>query len=115
MVHDGSGVRTRGWVYTRGVRSHDWIDRRSLALHELVAAKLEADPALLGVARANLTRWLAANPTGALLEWRHVLEVTPLPQVVALLRSTSETAVRLRQSVCGPPDACRTSDDPATL
>lgn len=80
------------------MRSHDWIDRRSLALHELVATKLEADPALLDVARSNLTRWLAAHPTGALVEWRHLLEVTSLPQLVALLRSTSETAVRLRQS-----------------
>jgi hypothetical protein len=79
------------------VRSHDWIDRRSLALHEAVAAKLEANPALLEVARANLTRWLAANPAAVLSEWRRILEM-PLPQLLALLRSPEEEAARLRQS-----------------
>jgi hypothetical protein len=80
------------------VRSHEWIDRRSLALHEAVAAKLEAAPALLEVARANLSRWLHANPSAALMEWGGVLERSSLPELVALLRSTSESAVRLRQS-----------------
>ena len=57
----GTVVIPRGRpVYTRGVRTHEWIDRRSLALHEAVAAKLEAQPQLLDVARANLARWLPA-------------------------------------------------------
>lgn len=43
-------------------------DRRSPALHEAVAAKLEADPTLLSVARANLVRWLDIAPQAALLE-----------------------------------------------
>jgi len=80
------------------VRSHEWIDRRSLALHEAVAAKLEAHPELLQLARANLRRWLSANPAPALREWQQLLERTPLPQVLALLRSPTETAARLRQS-----------------
>jgi hypothetical protein len=79
------------------VRSHEWIDQRSLALHEAVAAKLEADPTLLNVARANLHRWLSTSARPALIEWRQVLDA-PLPQLVALLRSTSEHATRLRQS-----------------
>jgi len=85
-------------VYTRPVRSHEWIDRRSLALHEAVAAKLEAQPQLLDVARNNLQRWLSANTSAALREWWHLLEVTPLPALLVLLRSPGDEAARLRQS-----------------
>jgi hypothetical protein len=81
--------------YTVGVRSHQWIDQRSLAL---VAAKLEAHPQLLNVARQNLERWLRQNPATAVREWRRILDSTPLPEVVALLRSSSDEAARLRQS-----------------
>lgn len=80
------------------MRSHEWIDQRSLALHEAVAARLEADPALLEVARANLQRWLSTTPRPALLEWQQLLDVTPLPQLLTLLRSTGDRAARLRQS-----------------
>ena len=80
------------------MRSHEWIDRRSLALHEAVATKLEAQPQLLDVARANLQRWLRTNPSAALREWRQVLEGTTLPALLALLRSTGDEAARLRQS-----------------
>ena len=85
-------------VYTPLVRSHDWIDRRSLALHEAVAAKLEANPELLQLACANLRRWLSTSPAPALREWQEVLDRTPLPQLLALLRSPTDTAARLRQS-----------------
>jgi hypothetical protein len=80
------------------VRSHEWIDRRSLALHEAVAAKLEAQPDLTRVARENVERWLRANETAALLEWRRLLDVMSMPDLVALLRSPGEDAARLRQS-----------------
>jgi predicted NACHT family NTPase len=80
------------------VRSHDWIDRRSLALHDAVAARLEAQPELLDVARRNVARWLSRGTQGALLEWQALLERLSVSDVVALLRSESETAVRLRQS-----------------
>jgi hypothetical protein len=80
------------------MRSHEWIDRRSLALHEAVAAKLEADPSLLNVARDNLDRWLRVASRPALLEWQRLLEVTPVPQLLALLRASDERAARLRQS-----------------
>jgi hypothetical protein len=85
-------------AYTRDVRSHAWVDRRSLALHETVAAKIEARPELLDVARANLTRWISRSPQGALLEWQRLLDRVTIPELVALLRSESETAARLRQS-----------------
>jgi hypothetical protein len=80
------------------VRSHQWIDQRSLALHEAVAAKLEAQPQLLDIARRNLERWSRSNPGAAVREWRTILDSTPLPEVLALLRSGSENAARLRQS-----------------
>ena len=80
------------------MRCHLWIDQRSLALHEAVAAKLEAHPELLDVARQNLERWLQKNPATAVREWRRILDSTPLPEVVALLRSSSDEAARLRQS-----------------
>lgn len=85
-------------VYTRLVRSHAWIDRRSLALHEAVAAKIEARPELLDVARANLARWISHSPRGALLEWQRLLDGMPLAQLLALLRADCETSARLRQS-----------------
>ena len=77
------------------MRSHEWIDRRSLALHEAVLA---ADPRLLAVAHANLTRWLSLSSRPALIEWRQLLEVTPLPRLLDLLRSPDDEAARLRQS-----------------
>jgi hypothetical protein len=92
------GVGTRIPDYTRGVRSHVWIDQRSLALHEAVAAKLEAQPQLLEVARANLQRWLSTNHATVLREWRQRLDASPLPVLLALLRSPDDEAARLRQS-----------------
>jgi hypothetical protein len=80
------------------MRSHQWIDERSLALHEAVAARLEAEPHLLEVARANLQRWLAARPVAALREWQRLLDGLPLLQLLQLLRSPEDEAVRLRQS-----------------
>lgn len=80
------------------MRSHEWIDARSLALHRAVAARLEAEPQLLEVARANLRRWLAASPAAPLHEWQRLLDTLPLPQLLQLLRSASEEAAQLRQS-----------------
>jgi hypothetical protein len=85
-------------IISLDMRSHEWIDERSLALHEAVAARLEAQPQLLEVARANLQRWLAARPVVALREWQRLLDSLPLPQLVQLLRSPEEEAARLRQS-----------------
>jgi hypothetical protein len=80
------------------VRSHDWIDRRSLALHEAVAVKLEAEPALLEVARSNLRRWQNEHFEPALREWQDLLDRVSLEELLALLRSSSEEDARLRQS-----------------
>jgi hypothetical protein len=81
-----------------GMRSHEWIDQRSLGLHEAVADRIEAQPQLLDLARANLGRWLAAGRTPALEEWQQLLDRLSVTEVVALLRSADERAARLRQS-----------------
>lgn len=80
------------------MRSHDWVDRRSLALHDAIAAKIEADPGLLDVARGNLLRWISQRSSAALLEWLDLLDRTPVTEVARLLRSQGEYAARLRQS-----------------
>jgi hypothetical protein len=80
------------------VRTHEWIDRRSLALHDAVAAKLEARPELLEVARANLRRWPPDNRAAALDEWARLLDTLSLPALIVLLRASDERATRLRQS-----------------
>ena len=80
------------------MRSHEWIERRSLGLHQAVADKLAADPALLELARANLERWSARGGCAALREWKRILATVSLPDLLALLRSPSEEAARLRQS-----------------
>jgi hypothetical protein len=94
------GAVSSPWVpvYTHLARSHQWIEQRSLTLHEAVARKLEAQPELLEVARANLCRWRNTNPTQALQEWQGLLDRLPLPQLRAMLRSPTEAAARLRQS-----------------
>lgn len=84
--------------YTRTVRSHTWIDERSLALHEAVAARLEADPTLIETAATNLQRWLQRRAEPAWLEWQRLLETASLSDLLVLLRSPDEHAARLRQS-----------------
>lgn len=82
-------------------RSHSWEDQRSLALGRAVADKLESHPELLAVAHTNLGRWIELSSEASLavhLEWREILEKNSLAEILALLRSESEEACRLRQS-----------------
>jgi hypothetical protein len=83
-----------------GLLKHRLAEARSLALHCLIARKITAEPALLGVARRNLEAWLARygdRSPRALEEWRAVLE-RPWPEVAALITDPGEAAARLRQS-----------------
>jgi hypothetical protein len=80
------------------VRSHDWIDRRSLALHSAVATKLEADATVIALARRNVERWSREHGSPAIAEWKRILDEAPVSEIVRLLRSTDENAIRLRQS-----------------
>ena len=78
---------------------HTRLDERSIALHQLVAEKVRAAPALLDKARANVRRWQEANegPSPALTEWAQILR-SPANDVLALLTERSPRATRLRQS-----------------
>jgi hypothetical protein len=78
---------------------HGRLDARSLALHQLVAEKVQAAPALLDKARENVRRWqeTSGTATPALAEWAQIL-ADPIDQIVALLAERSERATRLRQS-----------------
>jgi hypothetical protein len=78
---------------------HSRLDERSLAMHQLVAAKVQADPTLLDKARENVRRWRAreGSPDLALGEWEQILN-TSVNQVAQFLAERSERATRLRQS-----------------
>jgi hypothetical protein len=84
-----------GTVYS----DHSRVDERSLAMHQLIAKKVQADPALLGKAWDNLRRWqqIEGSPKLALAEWQQILSA-PLEQLTALLSERSERATWLRQS-----------------
>ena len=85
---------------SRGLLKHRLAEARSLALHCLIARKIAAEPALLGVARRNLEAWLARygdDPPRALEEWRAIL-ARPWPEIAALITDPGEEAARLRQS-----------------
>jgi len=85
---------------SRGLLKHRLAEVRSLALHCLIARKIAADPALLEVARRNLTVWRARygnSPPRALEEWRAIL-ARPWLEIAALITGPDEDAARLRQS-----------------
>ena len=82
------------------MKDHRLIGERSLAFHRLIAAKLRADPALLGLALANLDRWEAgASPRllPVLAEWRALLAGPP-DELLTVLTGENERSARPRQS-----------------
>jgi len=87
---------------------HDILDDRSLEMDRVIAERIRANPKLVQIALANIERWLA-NPDysessrQAALEWKGIIENTPVGALVTLLESSSEEARRLRQSspFCG--------------
>jgi hypothetical protein len=78
---------------------HSRLDERSLALHQRIAEKVLADPALLDKARDNLRSWqqTEGSPKLALAEWEQILS-GPTNQIAQFLTEQSERATRLRQS-----------------
>ena len=85
---------------TPGLLKHRFVEARSLVMHCLIARKIAADPALLGVARRNLDTWRARygdSPPRALDEWQAILK-RPWPDVAALITDPGESGARLRQS-----------------
>lgn len=83
---------------TAWISDHRRLDERAFALHEAVAAKLENDPSLLAIAKANIDRWARRGVRSTYFtQWQRILD-GPLSGVLEILRSTDENAVSLRQS-----------------
>lgn len=78
---------------------HDRLDEIRRRTHLAIAAKIDADPALLEVPRQNIERWtkLAGYMQPAYAEWLGILE-RPWPEVRWLLVADDENSKRLRQS-----------------
>jgi len=83
---------------TAGENPHVHIDRRSFALHQLVATKLEADPGVLEIARANIARWRSLGHREVCLDAWEAILAGGQQAVVRFLRSSGQRATRLRQS-----------------
>ncbi len=82
---------------------HRQLDRRSLELAREVARRLLANPALVQVARDNLSRWQARPDVGTTLrhcyqEWAGLLDRLTVPELAALLQRDDEESARLRQN-----------------
>jgi hypothetical protein len=87
----------------RELWSHEFLDALALEQCRETARRIEADPALLNVARENIRRWLArtgydAAEIRALAEWQALLDAGDLRPVLTALTHPGENAVRLRQS-----------------
>ncbi|MBI4025771.1 MAG: hypothetical protein HY360_12375 [Verrucomicrobia bacterium] len=73
-------------------------------LHDLVADKLERDPALLRIPLENIDRWLANGHTAPqrLEQWRQIIlraqqTSEGFQELLALLRDRAEATERLRE------------------
>lgn len=79
---------------------HQLADKRSHALHSKIAEKLRTHPELWTLVEQNIQRW-AHNMKGlppALYEWSRILHTFSKEEILSLLESPSEEAVRLRSS-----------------
>lgn len=79
---------------------HQRAEQRSRMLHIQVAGKLRDHPDLWQIPWQNLLRWekeMERLPP-ALSEWRQILQTLSREEILALLESDSEEALRLRSS-----------------
>lgn len=75
-------------------------EERSLALHREIARKLRDNPALWQIPKENLLKWKERSgyQPPALWEWEHLLNTQSHEQILGILESDTEDAVRLRSS-----------------
>lgn len=85
---------TRTWS-----NDHDRLDEMRRRTHLAIAARIDADPALLDLPQRNIRRWtkLWGYLHPAYAEWLAILE-RPWPEVRRLLVADDENSKRLRQS-----------------
>ena len=79
---------------------HDRLERRSLAMHQAMANKLQAQPALLSIAYENLTRWgtVAEHRSQPYWDaWRRLLD-GGFEALLAAMVEDSPRMTELRQS-----------------
>lgn len=81
---------------------HNVLDAISLEIGKQVADRVEANPELVDIARANLVRWKARNVDAPSLmrcyaEWENIL-AQPLSRTLKILRSRDDESQRLRQN-----------------
>jgi len=90
--------------YACTMKTHQEIDRRSFVLAQAVAATVDRDPSLAGLARArrSCARWLRDAPSPAIAEWQALLQ-REWPEIRSILLDPGERGRRLRQSnpFCG--------------
>jgi hypothetical protein len=82
------------------MRDHRLIDERSLAFGRAIARRLAEQPDLVSRASMTLERWMTTSSPRVqpvLNEWRAVLD-GPIEELISLLTSTDDRAIRLRQS-----------------
>lgn len=81
--------------------SHQRLDRVNAAQDRRIATVIRRRPRMLGVARADLARWMAADGQHvrpAFREWHAVLHRLTAREIAAFLCSETPMARRLRQS-----------------
>jgi hypothetical protein len=81
---------------------HEVVDAISLKLAQEVAARVQARPELVEVARETLTRWMQRNAGSHSLmrcyqEWESILK-KPVEEVCAILCAETDEGQRLRQN-----------------
>ena len=75
-------------------------DERSQMLHKEISKKLKSNPSLWDIPKKNITKWKKSSGklAPAFIEWDHILNTKTKKQIVSILESSSEEAVRLRSS-----------------
>ena len=75
-------------------------NERSRMLHKEIAKKLKSNPDLWDIPKNNLIKWKKTRGklAPALIEWDHILNRQTIEQILSILESSSEEAVRLRSS-----------------
>jgi hypothetical protein len=85
------------------IGSHQFVDKLALLYHYEIAERLRTDPDfVIEKARRNLDRWRPVHKgTGselALEEWRNLLNVKPVQELIAVITEDSDEGQRLRSS-----------------